>query len=49
MCGNATRCVGKYVYEYGMTDKTEVSLETNSGIKYLMLYVNSESNQVGCG
>lgn len=46
MCGNATRCVGKYVYEYGMTDKTKVSLETNSGIKYLTLYVNPESNQV---
>lgn len=46
MCGNATRCVGKYVYEHGMTNKTEVSLETNSGIKYLTLYVNSESNQV---
>lgn len=46
MCGNATRCVGKYVYEHGMTNKTEVSLETNSGIKHLTLYVNSESNQV---
>lgn len=46
MCGNATRCVGKYVYEHGMTDKTEVSLETNSGIKYLTLYVNEATNQV---
>ena len=35
MCGNATRCIGKYVYDRGLTDKTEVSLETNSGIKYL--------------
>lgn len=35
MCGNGTRCVGKYVYDKGLTDKTEVSLETNSGIKYL--------------
>lgn len=46
MCGNATRCVGKYVYEHGMTDKTEVSLETNSGIKYLILSVNEATNEV---
>lgn len=46
MCGNATRCVGKYIYEHGMTDKTEVSLETNSGIKYLTLYVNEATNKV---
>ncbi|MEE0115458.1 MAG: diaminopimelate epimerase [Ruminococcus sp.] len=46
MCGNATRCVGKYVYEHSMTDKTEVSLETNSGIKYLTLYVNEATNKV---
>lgn len=46
MCGNATRCVGKYVYEHGMTDKTEVSLETNSGIKYLTLYVDEATNKV---
>ena len=46
MCGNATRCVGKYVYEHGMTDKTKVSLETNSGIKYLTLYVNEATNKV---
>lgn len=46
MCGNATRCVGKYVYEHGMTDKTEVSLETNSGIKYLTLYVNEATDKV---
>ncbi len=38
MCGNATRCIGKYVYDKGMTDKTEITLETNSGIKYLTLY-----------
>ena len=46
MCGNATRCVGKYVYEHGMTDKTGVSLETNSGLKYLTLYVNEATNKV---
>lgn len=42
MCGNATRCIGKYVYDMGMTDKTEISLETNSGIKYLTLYPGSD-------
>ena len=39
MCGNATRCVAKYVYEHGLTDKTEISLETGAGIKYLVLTV----------
>ena len=38
MCGNATRCIGKYVYDKGLTDKTEITLETNSGIKYLTLF-----------
>lgn len=40
MCGNASRCIGKYVYEKGLTDKTEVSLETLSGIKHLSLTVH---------
>ncbi|MGI6014159.1 MAG: diaminopimelate epimerase [Oscillospiraceae bacterium] len=39
MCGNATRCIGKFVYERGLTDKTELTLETRSGIKYLTLTV----------
>ena len=39
MCGNATRCIGKYVYDMGLTDKTNITLETNSGIKYLTLYL----------
>lgn len=38
MCGNATRCIGKYVYDNVLTDKTEITLETRSGIKYLTLY-----------
>lgn len=37
MCGNASRCVGKYVYEKGLTNKKEVTLETLSGIKILKL------------
>lgn len=39
MCGNGIRCVGKYVYDNGLTDKTELSVETLSGIKYLTLNV----------
>lgn len=39
MCGNATRCIGKYVYDNGMTDKTNITLETKSGIKRLKLFV----------
>jgi len=37
MCGNATRCVGKYVYDNGLTDKKEITLETKAGIKYITL------------
>lgn len=43
MCGNATRCIGKYVYEKGITDKKEITLETLSGIKTLKLSVNEEN------
>ena len=39
MCGNAVRCIGKYVYERGLTDKTLVALETKGGMKYLDLHV----------
>ena len=39
MCGNGIRCVGKYVYDYGLTDKTEISVETLGGVKYLSLNV----------
>ena len=35
MCGNGIRCVGKYVYDYGLTDKTSIAVETLGGIKYL--------------
>lgn len=37
MCGNGIRCVGKYVYDFGLTDKLDVSIETLAGIKYLSL------------
>ena len=40
MCGNASRCIGKYLYERGFTDKTEIRLLTLSGVKTLSLLVN---------
>lgn len=39
MCGNGIRCVGKYVYDYGLTDKTQITIDTLAGIKYLDLTV----------
>lgn len=41
MCGNGIRCVAKYVYDYGLTDKTQISIETLGGIKYLDLTVEN--------
>lgn len=41
MCGNGIRCVGKYVYDYGLTDKKELAIETLGGIKYLKLSVEN--------
>lgn len=35
MCGNGIRCVGKYVYDYGLTDKTDITVESFGKIKYL--------------
>jgi len=39
MCGNAIRCIGKYVYERQMTTQTKISVETKSGIRYLDLEI----------
>lgn len=39
MCGNAIRSVGKYVYEHGLSEKTELEIETLSGIKHLSLTI----------
>lgn len=39
MCGNGIRCVGKYVYDHGIVDKTEIDVETAAGIKHLSLHV----------
>lgn len=52
MCGNAIRCVGKYVYDNGMTNKEELSIETLAGIKKLKLFTNNgkvDSVQVDMG
>jgi diaminopimelate epimerase len=46
MCGNACRCIGKYVYERGLTDRRRISLKTASGIKMLDLTVDDESGTV---
>lgn len=42
MCGNAIRCVGKYVYEHGIVKKNPVMVETKSGIRMLDLQVEDE-------
>lgn len=42
MCGNASRCIGKYVYDKGLTSKTEVTLETLAGIKVLKLFLGQD-------
>lgn len=46
MCGNGSRCVGKYVYDHHLTDKTDITLETLSGVKHLSLTVDTNSNKV---
>lgn len=42
MCGNAARCVGKLVYERGLTKKTNLTLRTGAGIRQLTLYVTGD-------
>ncbi len=48
MCGNGIRCVGKYVYERGLTNKNKLAIDTLAGIKYLDLLVddNNKVNEV---
>ena len=46
MCGNASRCIGKYLYEKGLTDKTEIRLLTLSGIKILNLHLDAKGKTV---
>ena len=50
MCGNGIRCVAKYVYDHGLTDQKEISVESGAGIKYLKLTVEDGSCNIGtCG
>lgn len=42
MCGNAIRCVGKYVYDHGLIVKNQISVETKGGIKYLDLHIEHD-------
>lgn len=42
MCGNGIRCVGKYVYDHGMTKKENIAVETLAGIKYLDLTIKDD-------
>lgn len=46
MCGNASRCIGKYLYEKGLTKETEIRLETLSGIKILKLHLDESKEHV---
>ena len=46
MCGNASRCIGKYLYERGLTTKTEIRLLTMSGVKKLKLHLSPDSGLV---
>ena len=45
MCGNASRCIGKYLYERGLTQKNQIRLQTLSGVKTLSLHVSQGSVQ----
>ena len=41
MCGNGIRCVAKYVYDFGLTNKEKISIDTLAGVKYLDLKVEN--------
>lgn len=46
MCGNGIRCVGKFLYDKGLTRKRELTIETQSGIRSLQLHMTTEGNRV---
>ena len=46
MCGNAIRCIAKYVYDHGLTDQTQISIETKAGVKYLDLTVKDGKTEL---
>ena len=49
MCGNGSRCVGRFVYEHGLTDRTAITLETLSGIKHISGIDHPEAVTVDMG
>ena len=53
MCGNGVRCVGKYVYDHGLTDKTEVAVENYAGLaglsmNMIVMYYDAEGQFISC-
>ena len=48
MCGNGIRCVAKYIYDYGLTDKTEVDVDTAAGIKHIVLTIKDGKVEKAC-
>ena len=46
MCGNGIRCVGKYVYEHGLTRKTTLTIETGSGNRVIHLQTGENPNEI---
>ena len=46
MCGNGIRCVGKYVYEHGLTRKTTLTIETGSGNRVIHLQTGENLNEI---
>ncbi|MDD6797822.1 MAG: diaminopimelate epimerase [Clostridia bacterium] len=45
MCGNGIRCVAKYVYDYGLTTKKNIAIDTLAGVKYIELNVDENSGK----
>lgn len=48
MCGNGIRCVAKYIYDHGITDRTEVDVETAAGIKHIVLTIRDGKAEKAC-
>lgn len=46
MCGNGIRCVGKYVYDHGLTDQKEITIESFGKVKYLTLYEDEKTGKI---